>query len=78
MNDEFARRVLEVVVGKVCLPLGVHSMHMSVCETLTDVLKTFLLTLGRTTASYSVHGELAEGREGSGEVVVYGMLTMWL
>ena len=57
MNDEFARRVLRVVVGKVCQPLGVHGMYSSVCDTLTDVLKTYLLTLGKTTASYSVHGE---------------------
>ena len=57
MNEEFARQVLRVVVGKVCQPLGVHGMHTSVCETLTDVLKTYLLTLGRTTASYSLHGK---------------------
>lgn len=57
MDDEFARRVLRVVVGKVCQPLGVHGMQTSVCETLTDVLKKYLLTLGRTTASFSVHGK---------------------
>ena len=50
MNEEFARAVLKVVVGKVC---GVHGMKLSVCEALTDVLKTYLLTLGRTTAAYS-------------------------
>jgi hypothetical protein len=59
MNDEFARAVLKVVVGKVCQPLGVHGMQLSVCETLTDVLKMYLLTLGKTTASYSVHGQYA-------------------
>ena len=58
MNEEFAKAVLKVVVGKVCQPLGVHGMQLSVCEALTDVLKTYLLTLGRTTAAYSAHGKV--------------------
>lgn len=58
MSDEFARAVLKVVVGKVCQPLGVHGMQLSVCETMTDVLKTYLLTLGKTTAAYCVHGKV--------------------
>jgi len=48
-----------MAVGKICQPLGVHGMQNTVCETLTDVLKNYLLTLGRTTASYSLHGERA-------------------
>ncbi len=58
MSDEFSRRVLRMVVGKVCQPLGVHGMQTSVCETMTDVLKTYILTLARTTNSYCIHGEL--------------------
>lgn len=57
MSDEFSRQVLRMVVGKVCQPLGVHGMQTSVCEVLTDVLKNYLLTLGRTTAAYCTHGE---------------------
>lgn len=56
MSEDFSRKVLRVVVGKLCLPLGIHGMQTSVCETLTDVLKNYILTLGRTTASYSLHG----------------------
>lgn len=57
MSDDFSRQVLRIVVGKLCQPLGVHGMQTSVCETLTDVLKNYLLTLGKTTASYCGHGE---------------------
>ncbi len=66
MNDDFARKVLKIVVGKVCQPLGVHGMQTSVCEVMTDVLKTYLLTLAKTTASYSVHGRLVEQSVASG------------
>ena len=57
MSEEFSRQVLKIVVGKVCLPLGVHGMQTGVYETLTDVLKNYLLTLGKTTAAYCNHGE---------------------
>ena len=57
MNEEFARQVLRKVVGRVCQPLGVHGMQSTVCETMTDVLKSYLLTLAKTTSSYCLHGE---------------------
>ena len=57
MTEEFTHHILRMVVGRVCQPLGVHGMHQSVCDCMADVLKHYLLTLGRTTASYSSHGK---------------------
>lgn len=58
MNEDYARQVLRAVLGRVCQPLGVHGMQSSVCETMADVLKRYLLALGRTTAAYCAHGEI--------------------
>ncbi len=56
MSDDFARKVLRVVVGKACQPLGVHGIQSGACETMADVLKNYILTLAKTTTAYSVHG----------------------
>lgn len=60
MSDEFNHHLLRMIVARICQPLGVHGMHMSVCDALADVLKNYLLTLGKTTAAYSWHGELGQ------------------
>ena len=57
MTDEFTHRILRMVIGRVCQPLGVHGMQQSVCDCMADVLKQYILTLGRTTASYCAHGK---------------------
>jgi len=57
MNEEYARQVLRVVLGRVCQPLGVHGMQTSVCDALVDVLRQYLIVLGRTTTSYCTHGK---------------------
>ena len=56
-TEEFTHHILRTVIGRVCQPLGVHGMNQSVCDCMADVLKQYILTLGRTTASYSAHGE---------------------
>ena len=58
MSDEFTHHVLRMVVARICQPLGVHGMQNSVCDALADILKNYLLTLGKTTAAYSWHGEM--------------------
>ncbi len=57
MSEEFTQRVLHQVVGKICLPLGWHAMNSNAADVLADIIKQFILTLGRTTAAYSCHGE---------------------
>ena len=57
MSDEFTHHILRTVVGRVCQPLGVHGMQQSVCDCMADVLKQYILTLGKTAGSYSAHGK---------------------
>lgn len=56
MSEEFTHQVLRKVVGRVCQPLGVHGMQQSVCDCMADILKQYILTLGRTAGSYCAHG----------------------
>ena len=42
MTDEFTHRILRMVIGRVCQPLGVHGMQQSVCDCMADVLKQFI------------------------------------
>lgn len=67
MSEEFSRQVLKVVVAKICQPLGVHGMQSSVCETMTDVLKDYILTLARTASTYSSHGKCVAGDSSLGQ-----------
>ena len=63
MNEDFSRRVLRMVVGKVCQPLGMHGMHTSVCETMVDLLKTYILILAQKNSFHTQRGIISiEGK----------------
>ena len=58
MADEYCHRALRSVVAQLCHSLGWHSMHSSACDVLAEILSRYMLTVARTTTSYSNHGKL--------------------
>lgn len=63
MCEDFSHQLLRLVVGRICQPLGWHAMNSNAADVLADVTRQYILTLGRTTAAYSCHGELCKWTE---------------
>ena len=57
MADDFCHRALRGVVAQLCHSLGWHSIHSSSCDVLAELLSRYMLSVARTTTSYSTHGE---------------------
>ena len=58
MAEEASHQLARKVVAKVCQPLGWQGMQNGACDVLADLLKRYVITLGRTTAAYVSNGKL--------------------
>ena len=66
MADDFTHQILRMVVARICQPLGWHAMNSNAGDVLADIMRQYILTIGRTTTAYTCHGEFrAENKKNS-------------
>ena len=52
MADEVSHQLGRHVIAKLCHSLGWQGIQNEACDVLTDLMKRYILTLGKTTAAY--------------------------
>ncbi|XP_052065041.1 transcription initiation factor TFIID subunit 8-like [Mytilus californianus] len=68
-----SRKALKVAVSALCLEVGFQTAEESVIETLTEMLESFLMELGRSTQAFA---ELAGRTEGIMTDVIMALIEM--
>ena len=62
MTEEATHQLARQAVAKLCQPLGWQGMGNGACDVLADLMKRYVLMLGRHTAAYASHGEYPSNR----------------
>lgn len=56
MAEDASHQVARQVVARLCQPLGWQGMQNGACDVLADLLRRYILSLGKTTAAYVANG----------------------
>ena len=56
MSDQYTHNVLKAVAARVCQPLGWHAIQSNACDILSEMLGSYIGSIGRSAAAYSFHG----------------------
>lgn len=56
MAEDASHQVARQVIAKLCQPLGWQGIQNGACDVLADLMRRYILALGKTTAGYVANG----------------------